>query len=126
VARATRQDVAHPTGRVQLGRSVNHGIAPLGEIVVIASAHVYPFTPMAGALTAILSDPQIALSYGSSAKWHREILRTQVFARCTRHVQPAQTHPFCNNANPPSAGIVEAIPTREPERLEDLSWRTGR
>ena len=110
------------------GRSLNRGIAAAsGEIVAIASAHVYPVYPdWLERLTAPLSNPQIALSYGKQrGNGTAKFSETQVFARWYPDTSnPRQTHPFCNNANAAiRRELWEAHPYDESlSGLEDLSW----
>ena len=110
------------------GRSLNRGIAAAsGEIVAIASAHVYPVYPdWLERLTAPLSDPQIALSYGKQrGNGTTKFSETQVFARWYPDTSNSrQSHPFCNNANAAiRRELWEAHPYDESlSGLEDLSW----
>ena len=110
------------------GRSLNLGIQrAAGELIVIASAHVYPVYPdWLERLLAPFSDPRIALAYGkqrggSQARFSEQ----QIFARWyPEQSQPHQTTPFCNNAN---AAIRRSLWEQYPydERLsglEDLDW----
>jgi len=110
------------------GRSLNRGVAAAtGEIVVAASAHVYPIgdTWLAD-LVAPFGDPETALSYGrqigdeDSAFSERMILATWFPAKS----EPNQRHPFCNNAN---AAIRKSVWERirydeDLTGLEDLDW----
>ena len=110
------------------GRSLNRGIAAAsGEVIAIASAHVYPVYPdWLERLTAPLSDPQIALSYGKQrGDATSKFSETQVFARWYPDVSnPRQAHPFCNNANAAiRRELWEAHPYDESlSGLEDLAW----
>ncbi len=110
------------------GRSLNLGVqAASHELVVIASAHVYPVYPdWLEQLLSPFADPQIALTYGkqrgpSTAKYSEQ----QVFRRWyPDRSDPRQTHPFCNNAN---AAIRRSLWEQRPydeslTGLEDLDW----
>jgi rhamnosyltransferase len=110
------------------GRSLNFGIQQAqNELVVIASAHVYPVYPdWLQRLLAPFEDPPVALTYGkqrgnSSTKFSEH----QVFARWfPEQPQPRQAHPFCNNAN---AAIRRSLWLEHPydetlPGLEDLAW----
>lgn len=110
------------------GRSLNEGIDQArGEIIVIASAHVYPVYPdWIERLVAPFSEEKVALTYGkqrgnSSTKYSER----QVFARWFPETSNLrQSHPFCNNAN---AAIRRSIwqDHRYDESLsglEDLAW----
>jgi glycosyltransferase involved in cell wall biosynthesis len=110
------------------GRSLNLGIAAAkADLVVMASAHVYPVYPdWLEKLLEPFADPQIGLAYGkqrggASSKYSEH----QVF-RSWYPDQPAlrQTHPFCNNAN---AAIRRSLWEQHPfddqlTGLEDLAW----
>jgi rhamnosyltransferase len=110
------------------GYSLNQGIAAChGELVVIASAHVYPVYPdWLASLLAPFKDPQVALSYGkqrgNNGSRYSEL---QVFARWyPDQSNLQQTHSFCNNAN---AAIRRALWEQQPydetlTGLEDLGW----
>ncbi len=110
------------------GRSLNKGIAlSKEEIVIIASAHVYPVYPdWLEKLIAPFKDEHVALSYGKqrgSEKSH--FSENQLF----KHWYPDETqinqqHPFCNNAN---AAIRRSLWEKHPfdeklPALEDLAW----
>jgi rhamnosyltransferase len=110
------------------GRSLNLGIsAARGEIILIASAHVYPVFPdWLEQMLAPFDDPKVALTYGRQrggpgSKFSEE----QYFARWyPEHSNLRQTHPFCNNAN---SAIRKDLWTQHPydeslTGLEDLAW----
>ncbi len=112
------------------GYSLNQGIqAAGGELVVIASAHVYPVYPdWLESLLAPFSDPQVALSYGKQrGNSHNKFSEQQVFQHWyPDHSQLHQPYPFCNNAN---AAIRRSLweTCRYDETLpglEDLDWAT--
>jgi glycosyltransferase involved in cell wall biosynthesis len=110
------------------GRSLNKGCqAATGEFVVIASGHVYPvYRDWLERLLAPFSDPQVALVYGkqrgnSTTKYSEH----QVFAKWfPDESNPAQNHPFCNNANAAiRRSVWEQLPYDESlTGLEDLCW----
>lgn len=110
------------------GRSLNLGISHArSDLVVIASAHVYPVYPdWLEKLLAPFADPQVALVYGkqrggTDAKFSEQ----QIFARWyPDHSDLRQRQPFCNNAN---AAIRRVIWQQHPydetlTGLEDLEW----
>jgi glycosyltransferase involved in cell wall biosynthesis len=118
-----------PPERFSFGRSLNIGCAAAtGDVIVVASAHVFPvYDTWLAELTAPLAeDPATALSYGR-----------QVGGQETRYSErrvlerwfPAQSatrqdHPFCNNAN---AAIRRSVWESQPydeelTGLEDLAW----
>jgi rhamnosyltransferase len=110
------------------GRSLNLGIEQARhELVVIASAHVYPVYPdWLQRLLVPFSDPQIALTYGKQrGNASTKFSEHQVFARWfPNQPQARQAHPFCNNAN---AGIRRSLWLEHPydetlPGLEDLEW----
>ena len=85
------------------GYALNQGIAnATHELVVIASAHVYPVYPdWLERLLVPLSDPQIALVYGkqrgnSISRFAEQQIFHHWYPDCS---QPRQPYPFCNNAN---------------------------
>jgi glycosyltransferase involved in cell wall biosynthesis len=127
-ARYGAQVVAIPPGEFTFGRSLNRGIAAArGEIVVIASAHVYPVYPdWLERLTAPFTDPQVALAYGKqSAAPGSHFSEGRIFARWFPDQSDlTQAHPFCNNAN---AAIRRSLWQLRPydetlSGLEDLAW----
>jgi glycosyltransferase involved in cell wall biosynthesis len=110
------------------GRSLNLGVAEArGELVAIASAHVYPVYPdWLERLLAPFADPQVALVYGKQrGDAATRFSERQVFARWFPERSVArQPHPFCNNAN---AAIRRALwETHAYDEtltgLEDLAW----
>ena len=110
------------------GRSLNRGIAASqGEIIVIASAHIYPVYPdWLERLLAPFSDPQVALAYGKQrGNATAKFSEGQIFARWYPESSDLQqTHPFCNNAN---AAIRRSLWQLHPydeslSGLEDLDW----
>jgi glycosyltransferase involved in cell wall biosynthesis len=110
------------------GRSLNLGVAQArAEIVVIASAHVYPVYPdWLERLVEPFVDPKVALTYGKqrgtpTSKFSEHQVFRQWFPDTPR---PQQGHPFCNNAN---AAIRKSVWTQHPydetlPALEDLAW----
>jgi rhamnosyltransferase len=110
------------------GRSLNRGLeAASSELVVIASAHVYPvFHDWLERLLEPFEDPQVALTYGKqrgdrTSKFSEQQLFQQWFPE--RSV-PQQAHPFCNNAN---AAVRRSLWKQHPydetlTGLEDVAW----
>ena len=110
------------------GYSLNRGIAAArGEIIVMASAHVYPVFPdWLERLLAPFVKPQVALTYGKqSGNESSKFSENQIFAQWfPDRAQPRQTHPFCNNAN---AAIRRSLWDDHPydetlTGLEDIAW----
>ena len=110
------------------GRSLNLGCeAALGNIIVIASAHVYPvYETWLEELVAGLDDPEVALAYGrqqgdaSTRYSEQQIMQKWFPARSSAR----QEYPFCNNAN---AAVRKDVWQRFPYNegltgLEDLDW----
>lgn len=114
--------------RFSFGRSLNLGCdAAEGDVVVIASAHVYPlYDTWIELLTAPFAEPAAALTYGRQVGDERtRFSERQVLDRWfPEDSQSVQDHPFCNNAN---AAIrrsiwVELPYDEELTGLEDLDW----
>jgi rhamnosyltransferase len=114
--------------RFSFGRSLNIGCSTAAhEILVFASAHVYPvYDSWLADLTAPLSDPEVVLAYGRQLGDERtRYSERRVMARWfpPRSAAP-QLHPFCNNANAAirrSAWGDQAY-DEELTGLEDLDW----
>ncbi|MCL4559701.1 MAG: glycosyltransferase family 2 protein [Chloroflexi bacterium] len=110
------------------GRSLNLGIASAGgEVVVMASAHVYPVYPdWLERLLEPFEDPKVALVYGKqSGDEGSQFSEHEIFRRWYPDApQPQQSHPFCNNANAAiRRSLWEAHPYDELlPGLEDLAW----
>ena len=110
------------------GRSLNRGIAAAtGDIVVLASAHVYPvYDTWLERLTEPFGDPETVLTYGrqvggpTTPYSESQILATWFPARS----HPRQDYPFANNANAAiRRSAWEAMPYDEDlTGLEDLDW----
>jgi rhamnosyltransferase len=110
------------------GYSLNQGIAAArGEIIIIASAHVYPVYPdWIERLLAPFTDLQTGLVYGKQrGDSNTHFSEKQVFVRWyPEETQLRQIHPFCNNAN---AAIRRSLWENHPydealSGLEDLAW----
>jgi len=117
-----------PPGEFTFGRSLNFGIrAATQELVVIASAHVYPVYPdWLASLLYPYEDNRVALTYGKqrgpdSAKFSEQQIFHQWYPDVSR---PRQETAFCNNAN---AAIQRSLWEKNPydetlTGLEDLAW----
>lgn len=110
------------------GRSLNLGCqAATGDILVIASAHVYPvYGDWLENLIAPFADPKIALTYGKQrGNEVTQYSEHQIFAQWFGDLPDSQqSHPFCNNAN---AAIRRSLWAQLPydetlTGLEDLDW----
>jgi rhamnosyltransferase len=110
------------------GRSLNMGIAQANnELVVIASAHVYPVYPdWLERLLTPFSDSKVSLTYGKQ-RGHADaqFSERQIFNHWYPDASDSrQSHPFCNNAN---AAIRRELWEQHPydeslTGLEDLEW----
>jgi len=117
-----------PSSEFTFGRSLNSGIrAATRELVVIASAHVYPVYPdWLASLLYPFEDNRVALTYGKqrgpdSAKFSEQQIFHQWYPDVSR---PRQETAFCNNAN---AAIQRSLWEKNPydetlTGLEDLAW----
>jgi glycosyltransferase involved in cell wall biosynthesis len=85
------------------GRSLNRGCAAArGQVIVIASAHVYPvYKNWIELLMTPFDDLQVGLVYGKQqGSDATKFSEHQVFAHWfPEESVAAQNHPFCNNAN---------------------------
>ena len=117
----------HPS-EFTFGRSLNLGVrAATHELIVVASAHVYPVYPdWLERLLDPFSDPRIALTYGKQRGGEKtRFSEHRIFAHWfPERTNPVQDHPFCNNAN---AAIRRSLWAEHPydeslAGLEDLSW----
>ena len=112
------------------GRSLNLGVREATrDLVVIASAHVYPVYPdWLESLLRPFDDPQVGLVYGKQrgpdfAKFSEQQIFHQWYPDLS---QPRQPTAFCNNAN---AAIRKSLWEKHPydeslTGLEDLAWAT--
>ncbi|MGE5777435.1 MAG: glycosyltransferase family 2 protein [Chloroflexota bacterium] len=110
------------------GRSLNYGIrAATRELIVIASAHVYPVYPdWLESLLRPFEDENIALTYGKqrgpeTAHFSEQQIYHQWYPDRSL---PRQSTAFCNNAN---AAIRKSLWEQNPydetlTGLEDLAW----
>jgi rhamnosyltransferase len=110
------------------GRSLNLGVrAATRELVVSASAHIYPVYPdWLESLLRPFEDDKVALAYGKqrgpeTAKFSEQQIFHQWYPDLS---QPRQETAFCNNAN---AAIRKSLWEQNPydeslTGLEDLAW----
>jgi glycosyltransferase involved in cell wall biosynthesis len=123
-ARVVRLDPAD----FSFGRALNRGCeAASGELLVFASAHVYPlYTDWLARLIEPFADPMVALTYGKQRGDARtRYSERRVFERWFPEGAAAeQAHPFCNNANAAVRRAAwMALPYDESlTGLEDLDW----
>jgi len=110
------------------GRSLNYGIAAAKrELIVIASAHVYPVYPdWLETLLGPLQDDSVALTYGKQRGYEgSKYSEHQIFHQWYPDVsKPKQETAFCNNAN---AAIRKSLWEKNNydetlTGLEDLAW----
>ena len=117
-----------PSAEFTFGRSLNIGIREATrELIVIASAHVYPVYPdWLASLLYPFQNENVALTYGkqrapASAKFSEQQIYYQWYPEVSR---PRQATAFCNNAN---AAIRKSLWQQNPydetlTGLEDLAW----
>jgi len=117
-----------PSSEFTFGRSLNLGIQEAtGELIVIASAHVYPVYPdWLESLLRPFEDKNVALTYGKqrgpdSAKFSEQQIYQHWYPDIS---QWHQATAFCNNAN---AAIRKNLWQQNPydetlTGLEDLAW----
>ncbi len=120
--------VTIPSAEFTFGRSLNAGIqAATRELIVIASAHVYPVYPdWLESLLRPLEDERVALTYGKqrgpeTARFSEQQIYHQWYPDVSK---PRQVTAFCNNAN---AAIRKSLWVHHPydetlTGLEDLAW----
>src|SRR5215204_994635 len=118
-----------PSAEFTFGRSLNFGLkAATRELVVIASAHVYPVYPdwLESLLSPFAAGENVALTYGkqrgpASAKYSEQQIFQQWYPDVSK---PKQATAFCNNANAAiRKGCWEKNPYDETlTGLEDLAW----
>lgn len=117
-----------PSAEFTFGRSLNFGVPEAArDLVVIASAHVYPVYPdWLESLLRPFEDEKVALAYGKqrgpeSAKFSEQQIFHQWYPDASNFDQPTA---FCNNAN---AAIRKNLWEKHPydetlTGLEDLAW----
>jgi len=117
-----------PSAEFTFGRSLNFGVqAATRELVVIASAHVYPVYPdWIESLLHPFEDEKVALTYGKQRGYElSKLSEHQIFHQWYPDVsKPNQETAFCNNAN---AAIRKSLWEKNPYNetltgLEDLAW----
>jgi len=117
-----------PSAEFTFGRSLNYGIqAATRELVVIASAHIYPVYPdWLETLLRPFQDNSVALTYGKQRGYEgSKYSEHQIFHQWYPDVsKPKQETAFCNNAN---AAIRKSLWEKNPydetlTGLEDLAW----
>lgn len=126
---------AFPTRIIQIqpeefsfGRALNIGCdAARGEVLVFASAHVYPvYGDWLERMVAPFADPEVALVYGNqSGNETTKYSEDKIFERWFPEISNwDQCHPFCNNANAAvRRSVWEDLPYNEElTGLEDLDW----
>jgi len=129
IAKSYGLKIVHiPSDEFTFGRSLNFGIqAAKRELVVIASAHVYPvYSDWIECLLSMFKDEQVALVYGkqrgiATSKFSEYQIFQQWFPD---EDVPRQKNPFCNNAN---AAIRRSLWEKNHydeslTGLEDLAW----
>jgi glycosyltransferase involved in cell wall biosynthesis len=111
------------------GRSLNQGCAAArGDLIVIASAHVYPVYPdWLEQLLAPFEDAEVALAFGKQrGNATTKYSEHQILAAWFPEKSTRLDHPFCNNAN---AAVRRSLWSLRPYNeevpaLEDVEWAT--
>jgi glycosyltransferase involved in cell wall biosynthesis len=122
------QVVRIPSAEFTFGRSLNFGVrAAKRELIVIASAHVFPVYPdWLECLLLPFEDEKVALAYGKQRGMKTsKFSEHQIFRQWFPDTDVSrQDSPFCNNAN---AAIRRSLWEEHPydetlTGLEDLAW----
>ena len=122
--------VSIPPEEFTFGRALNRGCAQArAEVIVIASAHVYPVYPdWLEQLLKPFADPGVALTFGKQrGNSTTRFSEHQVLAKWFPEASiPRMDHPFCNNAN---AAVRRELWQGRPydetlPALEDIDWAT--
>ena len=118
-----------PSAEFTFGRSLNFGLSQATrELVVIASAHVYPVYPdwLESLLRPFAAGEMVALTYGKQRGYERsKYSEQQIYHQWYPDTSnPSQTTAFCNNAN---AAIRKSLWEQNQydetlTGLEDLAW----
>ncbi|MCZ2128049.1 MAG: glycosyltransferase family 2 protein [Anaerolineales bacterium] len=117
-----------PSAEFTFGRSLNFGVrAATRELIVIASAHVYPVYPdWLETLLRPFQDESVALVYGKQRGYEKsKYSEIQIFHQWFPDASdPRQATAFCNNAN---AAIRKSLWEKHKydetlTGLEDLAW----
>jgi len=117
-----------PSAEFTFGRSLNLGIqSATRELIVIASAHVYPVYPdWLASLLYPFQNENVALAYGKQrGPEMAQFSEKQIYYQWYPDVsKPRQATVFCNNAN---AAIRKSLWQQNPydetlTGLEDLAW----
>jgi len=129
IARGNRAEVVNINPKeFTFGRSLNSGIKKAkADVVVIASAHVYPVYPdWLQKLIDPFKNKKVALAYGKQRGSNTShFSENQIFTHWyPQENQINQRSPFCNNAN---AAIRRTLWVKQPydenlPALEDLAW----
>ena len=110
------------------GRSLNLGCSQAtADVLVIASAHVYPVYPdWLERLAGAFQDPELAVAYGRQrGDGNTRFSEHQIFAKLYPPVSNRdQEHPFCNNANAAVRRSLWQLHAYDEDLpgLEDLAW----
>ncbi len=117
-----------PSAEFTFGRSLNFGVKSASrELIVIASAHVYPVYPdWLETLLRPFQDEQVALTYGKQCGYEgSKYSEHQIFHQWYPEISnPDQVTAFCNNANSAiRKSLWDVHPYDETlTGLEDLEW----